>query len=574
MNRKKFVLPAVHLKTERALRDGCATHNWWHCSIGIFSGLLLVVVPTLSASAADPEFIADFMKREAEWEKLINVTISVEGRYASISAKRLSLQKCDLTFRSIKPLVKPTDSDSVEVVGHLIKEGDRYVFVVSRIGDLPSELFRYERKLTKIDQRKPEDWHELALWLKQRGDFYKDASLIQKSKEAFASELEADLKIVNPDDLKGRLKLADKVTRLGLAESQREEIIHDAYVEQWKLISAEIEPDADGNSKSSPRVRKRLQELIEQMARDLPGSNEPLTPPQPELFKSYLAAPVKTYLKADKQQRRKLHRVLFAEALQTSIVQEAKFDRTRGYASASKIEKQLPEFISLAEQLRIDQLAWERSQLTTYSRRQVLELAERYKERKQPEEAKTVLVEWLDNRREKLRTDDAGEHVRLAEEYVNLVGDEAQAAELLIAAYKLTPEVAEISERLTQLGLVLKNKDWIRTKDMNDPVQQRLERAIREGRVEVGMTRKQIHRSLGAPTLVSRVRSLRSVDEVWMYRLGASTMLAIQFGQMGRNDGPVARSINEVSQADFTFVAPPKPIEKNDAASKSDDTKE
>ncbi|MEX1228629.1 MAG: hypothetical protein WEB58_00215 [Planctomycetaceae bacterium] len=529
-------------------------------------GLLLFVFGASAASAADPEFIADFMKREKEWDKLINVTVSVEGRYASISAKRISLQNCDLTFRSIKPLAKPTDSDAVEVIGHLTREGDRYVFVVSRIVDLPSELFRYERMISKIDPRNPQDWHELGLWAKQRGEYYDDASLIQKSKTAFAKELDADLKGVKGDDLKGRLKLADKVTRLRLAATLREEIIHDAYVEQWKLISADLQPQDGVQPAGRSQWKKRLQTLAEQIARDMPGSNEPLHPPQPDLIASYLAEPVKEYQQADEKQRRKLHRILYAEALKTLIAREAKLDRTQGYSSAEKIEKQLPEFAPLAEQLRLEQLAWERTQLATYTRRQALELAERYKERKQPEEAKTTLAEWLDNRREKLREDDAGEHVRLAEEYLNLVANDEQAAKLLVAAYKLTPEVPEIAKRLTQLGLVLKNGEWVWTKDLSDPAQQSMERAIREGRVEVGMTRRQIRQSLGAPSLISRARSLRSVDEVWMYRLGATTMLAIQFGQKGRGDGPVARSINEVSNADFTFVPPSKPVEKEKEA--------
>src|SRR5690606_32485814 len=140
---------------------------------------------------------------------------------------------------------------------------------------------------------------------------------------------------------------------------------------------------------------------------------------------------------------------LYAEALKTLLVYEATADRLKGHVSAEQIEKLLPEFASLAEKLRLDQLAWERSQIATASRSQVLKLAERYQQRQQPEEATKTISEWLDLRRERLRADDAGEHVRLAEEYLNLAHNEEQAAKLLIAAYKLTPNVPEISKRLT-----------------------------------------------------------------------------------------------------------------------------
>lgn len=535
--------------------------------IAVVCGLWLTLSAT--ASAADPEFIGDFMKRNKEWDRLINITVHLEGRYASISSSRLRLQNCDLEFRGNKPLVKPRDSEVVEVIGHLTKDDGEYIFVVNRLAGMPTELFRYERMLATVNPRDPAEWHELGMWLKKRGDFYDDKRLLEKAQAAFAKELAVELNAVAPSDLKGRLKLADKVTRLGLPATQRAEIIHDAYYEQWRQIAETIKKQAD-EEKEPPQSlssddQNKLRTLIEHIARDMPGSNLPLTPLQPELMKTYLAEPIETYQAADDEKRRTLHRLLYAEALQSLIVQEAKADPAKGYAAASKIEKQVPEYPELAERLRVDQLAWERSQVATYTRRQVLELAERYKARGQADDANAALTEWLDVRRERLRADDAGEHVRLAEDYLNLVAAEEPAADLLIAAYRLTPDVPEIGRRLKQMGLVLKNDEWIRPKDLDDPEQRKLERAIREGRVEVGMTRQQIRRSLGAPTVVSRVRSLRSVNEVWMYRLSAASMLAIQFNETAGPNGPTAKNINEVATEAFTVLPEKKPATQEKA---------
>ncbi|MFN0198419.1 MAG: hypothetical protein ACKVT0_16865 [Planctomycetaceae bacterium] len=511
--------------------------------------------------AAEPEFIADFIDRDDDWPKLVNVTVRLEGRYASISSKALRLQGSDLAFRSAKQLVKPDDTATIEVVGHLVRENNRYTFVVDRISPLPHELIRYERMVSKIDFKKGEDWHAVGEWLKRRGEFYDDSDLKKKAMEAFQKEFAVDLRSVKIDDLGGRLKLADKVTKLGLPESLREEVVHEAYYKQWELISKQILAARKANQPPQAKIILAIQDLAEQIARDLPGSNEPLNPPQPDLLKQYFDDPTAAYLKADGEQRRLLHRFLYAEMRKTMIVREAEIDRTKGYQAAGRIEKELPDYIHLAEELRKMQLTWEQTQLGTYSRRQVLDLVQKFRDRQQEEDAKSTLTSWLDIRQSRLRDDDAAEHIRLSEDYFNLLHDEKQTADLLIKAYRLTPTEEDISKRLVQLGLVLKEGNWIWTRDLADPVLAARERAIREGRVETGMSRQQVRRSLGSPTVISRVRSSRQVDEVWMYRLGTETLLAVQFSIDGRNKEPTAVSISEVANADFADSRPqPTPV--------------
>ncbi len=543
----------------------------------VWSSLGTAILIGLYASqgmAADPEFIADFMDREKEWPKLVNVTVRLEGRYASISTRGLRLQGSDLTFRSAKQLVKPDDTAAIEVVGHLVRENSRYTFVVDRISPLPHEIVRYERMVSKIDIKKGEDWHMVGEWIKHRGEYYDDVALKKKATEAFQKEFAIDLRTVKRDDLSGRLKLADKVTKLGLPESLREEVVHEAYVRQWELFSKQILAAGNAKQPLQPKAISAIQELAEQIARDLPGSNEPLNPAQPEMLKTYVDDPVATYLKADEKQRRLLHRMLYAEILKTIILREAQLDRMKGFQAAERIEKELPDYVHLAEELRSAQLAWEQTQLGTYSRRQVLDLVQKFRDRRQEDGAKATLKSWLDIRRSRLRDDDAAEHIRLSEDFFNLLHDEQQTADLLIKAYRLTPNVEDISKRLTQLGLVLKEGTWIWTKDLADPVLAAMERAIREGRIETGMSRQQVRRSLGSPTVVSRVRSSRRVDEVWMYRLGTETLLAVQFSIDGRNKEPTTVSISEVSNADFVDARPqPAPAVNtpSDASGNKDD---
>ncbi len=465
--------------------------------------------PSKTAVGASVQSIESFLGLKSKWGQFADAktAFKLEGRYSSISPKFLRFRNCDLKFQSALGVqfTKPSHRDkTIEVTGHLIRLGGQLLFVVERYHERPSDLDTARGKKRLIDGEKPGDWYELAEWLSARSAFYQDEELAKVAKESYQNGIDAERRRLPPKDPQALEKLAAKVARYKLSDLLRMELIHEAYQLRWEA--------------GRKGAEKQLRELAGQMARDLPGSQIPLEPPEPELQKKYWESPLAVYREADAHGRRKLHRVFYSEIIQTSIERKAAPDGSDGYKIAEEIDKQLPERHALAESYREKELALKFSKVATMTQPEMLELSAQFEARMQSEKSLSTKKKWLAARREQLSKDGLAGLTRAAELYLELLKDEKTAADLLKGAYKLSPDSKEIIDKLNKLGYRLSGGKWLTTRERESLPEDPIQRSIRQGVVVVGMTRSQVRKTLGDPTSMARIASARHIIEVWIYR--------------------------------------------------------
>jgi hypothetical protein len=100
-------------------------------------------------------------------------------------------------------------------------------------------------------------------------------------------------------------------------------------------------------------------------------------------------------------------------------------------------------------------------------------------------------------------------------------------ARLLIDAARQQPGSQAIAARLQELGYVLKKGRWLTADESKAIPEGKLEKALREGRVEQGMTATQVLKSLGAPLTTTRIASSGQIGEVWTYGQAGASRLTI-----------------------------------------------
>lgn len=487
------------------------------------SGLLvgLAVLWPASADAAVRTYsVEQFNKSRPQ----PGVEVTVEGRVLSIAANLLRFRNCDLAFRADGDFSNiPRGTPNVEVTGQIVREQDDFggigkdFFRVVRAEVFPTDADTFLAKRRQIRGENPADWYKLAAWAEERGEFYKDRELLAKATEARTHAISIEQRQATRDGPAALLALAAKAHQLKLPEAFREVLVHEAYQQSWR--TSQTEPVA------------KLESLLTGMARDLPGSAEPLKQADNDLRNRYRLKPQETYESADAATRRKIHRLLYADVLLRKIVAGLGADGRNGAEIAEAIDGQVPEEHALAETFRDKALAARASAVEKLPRREMLALADDYVTRQHPGEAERIKQKWLAARRARLQPDDTEGLLQLVDEYRGLLKDKATADRLLFDAYQRNPTTMAIVEQLERQGYHLKNGVWLSQKDFAARPQDKLQQAMREGRVEPGMTAVQVRQGLGEPTTLSRAVSAGAVVEVWTYSLVDSSQIAIRLAK-------------------------------------------
>ena len=486
-----------------------------------------------SLSAADS--IQSFVKQKAKWNSLVGKSMTLEGRYSSIGKNIIRFRNCDLTFRSAKPLPRISGSGkTVEVFGRLLKENSRIVFAVDRLRELSSDTEKLRKKrFSLLGSAKPDDWYELGSWAENRGRFYKDQQLLDASKQAYRKGLDIEKRAIKADDEKAWYALIDKASKFKLPATLRKELTHTTYYNLWR--SRRDDKSAD------------LKSFAEKIARDLSDATIPIQPPDPKLRVRYQKDGLALYNAANEKTQNKLHRILYSDVYKNFIVRQLTGDYSNGFAIAAEIDKQVPEFHALAEQYRDQQLKTELTAVATYSRRQITDLAERLRNRDLKKEADKSLSDWLKNKERQLAKNDSSGRIQLAEDYLAILEDQTSAGRLLLEADQLTPKSEEITNRLEKLGYGLNDGKWLPPKALKAQGEDSISKAMREGRVEIGMTRAQVRKTLGSPTTISRIATAGRISEIWAFGQKSSSKLVVHFSSKNPTDKSKVRSVFQLN---------------------------
>ena len=507
-------MPALHHQSTPQF----GTRRRWS---GLIAAAAVLLSLATSAAAAEPQSIESFLAQKENWRAYAQagLTLRLEGRYTGLSRRIIRFENCDLFFEAPSGAELPRlvgSSRTAEVTGHLIQRGGRFVFIVRGLTSRPSDLESLRARRAEIIRRgDAESRYVVGEWAARRADFYEDEELQREADAVNLEGLTIERNALAADDIDGRLALAEKARRLELPDAVRVELLHEAYRIEWDDLRKPEQPNQQG--------------FLEKLARDLPGSTEPLKALAPELEKSYSALPLAAYTRADLSERRTLHRLFYTEVVLAMILRDVQPDGRNGAEIAQRIEERLPERRALAQQHRNAELQWRLTRVASLPRSEMLALAEEFAEGGQPDKAVETKQNWLAARTERLRQDGASGLVVAAEEYVNLLDDRETAIKLLLEAYRLAPESKQVAAALGRHGYVWRLGQWLPAEEAEaiplSPVQQ----AIREGRISAGMTAVHVRQALGAPSSITRVATAEQVNEVWTYGEPNSSRLAIHF---------------------------------------------
>lgn len=455
----------------------------------------------------------------AEMKSLpLGIEVQIDGRFQSSSRTasgqtEFKLQRCEIAFRMDRALPGQPKGKSYAVTGKLSQEGGKTICEVQSLREVASDIDQYRDRKRGLKRGDAKALYDLAVWAKQRGEFYTDVELLSASDEAYREGLDVERRALAANDFEGRFRLAAKAREIKLADETVWPLIHDGYRVRWKLAQ-----------QAKPTEWERLGR---DLSRDLPGCDEPLLSPETELRKQYQSQPQETYVATTAGVRRKLHRILYSEILLRTVTSRLAADFGNGFEIADQIDKLLPEYRAKAEEFRDKVLATRSTEVNRLSRAQVLELAKQYRDRKQPQQAEQVLTAWLTLRRKRLDADDIEGHLQLADEYRALLNRADLGTGLLIETITKHPDAKQVADRLEQLGYRKKDGRWLTTTEFQAQPEAEIERAMREGRVAVGMTADQVRKTLGQPVSRSRSASAGQISEVWMYGTPGNSRLSV-----------------------------------------------
>lgn len=477
----------------------------------------VVAAPAAAHAAPRLYSIAEFNAAQAN---LRGVEIRVEGRVSTYGNNIIRFRHCDkVLFRTPEGLLASLKGvKNVEVTGTLTREDGRTEFQVTSVRQLPTDLETFQKRRREVRLDSPEQWSELGEWARRRAAFYdNDPDLLARGEEALLRAIEIRRRNAARTAPEQFLQLAADVRKLNLPETLYRSLVHEAYWLRWEL--------------TQKKTGAVLEALASDIEHDLPGSAEPLRAPDAALRKKYLANPLKIYDVADEPERRALHRMLYSEVVLRQISSRLASDAGNGFEMADLLEQRLPEQRALAESWRDRALAGRAAEVDTLPRKEMLALAEQYRTRNQPRQADQIIESWLTLRRRKLQADDIEGLLQLTDEYRTLLKRDDVADRILFEVYEANPGATETAERLERRGYRLKDGRWITAEEFNTRPEGMLERALREGRVEVGMTGAQVRKSVGEPLVIAKAATAGLVTEIWIYGQGNAARLVIRLAK-------------------------------------------
>jgi hypothetical protein len=377
-------------------------------------------------------------------------------------------------------------------------------------------MHQYRDREAALRHPKADDWYALAQWAGERGRFYDDDELLAAARLCNVRGLGLEARDLPRDDIDGRFHLASKARTIGVPEAISDELRHEAYRAWWtRAISG-----AATNTEELAALLRRLQT-------DWPHALAPLTAWPTDLLNAYTQNPLEAYRLADEAQRGILRRIFAGTVQLRQITATAAADGSNGREIAARIETQVPERRSLAEQYREQELRYRKSQIGGASKAEAIELANTFRQRRQDDQAVETLRRWLAARAQQLgKLAGAPEHLALADDYWSLLHDEATTVMHLEAARRLEPESPDVAARYRELGYELESGRW--TKPLP---QQGGSRPAAATALDVGLTPAEVRQIQGGPTRIATVVSGNSVDEFWTYGEPGTSRLVVQFGR-------------------------------------------
>lgn len=469
--------------------------------------LVLAVASTVDAAVLSTE---EFVALYPKWQQFAKTKtrLVIEGRISSRVGQKIQLQKCEhVIFRTANNTRLPTTIDkkmNLELSGYLKRTNGNYNFVVERHSIPKSDMQRLLAKKRELIAAKPDRWYSLGKKGLHTAEFFEDEELKREAEAILVEGIRREERSLPENDTKALRALADRINSFKLDESHRLELIHDALWIEWQ---------------SDRKNNQPLEELIKQVVKDLPGADKPIAVYDEKARIAYLSSPSLTYRKTKSEDRPLLHRFLLITIQLTQIERRANPDGRNGYEIAALIESSLPEFRNRPTEYRRSELKHESSRIDRLSQAEMRQLAKRYLDIGDDDEAKVTVLKWVQSLESRFRTQGPSGIIKSADLYRDELRDRKKEAELLQEAWiklsgpKLERERNELEKRLQMLDWSRRGQQWV--KGMAPDKQH----STQPTGVQIGMTPEQVRKALnGSPTSKTRVASKDKTTELWVYR--------------------------------------------------------
>ncbi|MBL4885772.1 MAG: hypothetical protein JKY95_14730 [Planctomycetaceae bacterium] len=495
------------------------------CLICFCSSRLILAVEVQSLS------ILEFVAIEDEWGSLVGKPLRIEGRYSSFSPTSMRFKNCSLPFllppRSVRP---DRRIKTMEVNGTLKKEKTELVFQVSSFRLLQTDqdiAFRRKRLLPKNN---PVPWYELGKKTIRRGEFYEDQLLQQLGSEILLGGIHLEKKLQKERTPEFLLSLAAKAATLGLADRDRIILIFESCQLQFRVALTTSNYD--------------FSKLRNHMEKQLPGSTIPLTSLRGVIFDQFRKNPLSTYEQATDHARRQISRLFYLQVVQEEYQRRLNQKGSNGDSIASSYEKIAPDDPETTKSFREQALMFRSKNIVSARRNEVLDVAKQYREQKKEQMAMTVLKTWLNHRTSQLDRAGPSDYLTTALDFEQWFSDQKKAEELLLLGIKRFPEDEAIGAELAKRNYVLQKDEWVSRSILPVTKLSKIELAMQNGRIVVGMTREQVASSLGGPKTASRITSKRQTVLIWNY---PDSRLAIRFTQRQNAGNYVVVAVDALS---------------------------
>uniref|UniRef100_A0A7C4LKM0 Uncharacterized protein n=1 Tax=Schlesneria paludicola TaxID=360056 RepID=A0A7C4LKM0_9PLAN len=505
-------------------RSNCSPPRWFPAWL---PGVCLLVVGMgdgEAARAAEKVWTTQqLVNARPEWDRLLNTRLRVEGRLASHSRRQLRLTKCDLTFRLTEEQESQVGAArNLELSGKLMRDREtgRIFFEVATLKPLPTDRGQLLDREARLKNPKAKDWYDLAQWADERGRFYEDAELLATARTYYSRGLILEWRDVPRDDFPGKFRLLSQAREWQLPAELEDELRHEVFRAWWQRAAAADNPHEEWSA------------LLARLAADWPAAFLPLPEWPADLVEAYDQDPLGTYRKADEQQRHMLQRIFTGQVQIKEIVAVAAKEGHDSLEIARQIESLVPERRALAEQYRDREYQRRLKNVETLSKAELLELAQLFRERNNPDIARQALRQWLAARVQRLgNRGGAPERLALADDYWSLLGDEAATVALLEAARQFEPESEDVQKRFRELGYRWNGNRWTKA-----PTAESGSAAPAPTQLVTGLTAEEVQHIQGRPTRKAILVSAQGTEEYWIYGDGDGSRLVVHLQRRVRQN--------------------------------------
>jgi tetratricopeptide (TPR) repeat protein len=520
----------------------------------IITFLLVPPVAARPLSADDPVVVEAFELDTRQ--DLIGKDVVVDDHVefyvqrAGNEPDELQLKRTKITFlvpRRLRPA--STRMSAALVRGVLRRDDGRTVCDVRELRALPKDLERLERGVATLPAKDFETRKAWVRWAERRAVDFKDKALRDRARavEADVLRIESEMKRVGVDAPAEWLAMALDARRREVAEPEPSALAHRAF--RARLARARTVDDLKA-------LVQEIESFFPKVSTDRESSRVNLG----RWEATYNDDPPGTYRTAAPPVRAALDRRLWADAMQSWLELQVAGDLQASLAAAEQAQTSLPERPDLPAKIQQNATRRARQNLATLRLSEVKALADVFRDKlHQPDEALTLVRDWLKIQQDRLSSTDAEGALQLASLYEELLHDRVTCVELLRRAWKIDPSSKETAEAFRTRGFRKVKDEWIESspeRGSGDATE--ASRPSSGAKGLRNLTPEEVRLALGEPKYVSFASSKGQLIEQWIF----VDTRSVRFVNIVRNPGELkARVI-----ADYTL--PPTVLKGGFSSSK------